>query len=43
VQAGPFNKPNPQNGVCSTVEGVKLLSENDLKAVSELCTLAGHF
>ena len=26
-----------------TAQGVGLLSESDLKAVSELCTLAGHF
>ncbi|MBV9999580.1 MAG: hypothetical protein JO015_10760 [Verrucomicrobia bacterium] len=26
-----------------TVQGVGLLGENDLKAVSELCALAGHF
>jgi hypothetical protein len=26
-----------------TVEGVGLLGESDLKAVSELCILAGHF
>ena len=40
--------PRPNRGMwClragGTVEGVGLLGENDLKAVSELCTLAGHF
>ena len=40
--------PRPNRGMWylragGTVQGVGLLGESDLKAVSELCTLAGHF